>query len=207
MTLNNLLASPAFAAWMEGEPLDIQRLLYTPDRQAAAVDHVDRPSVRRRADVLRHDPAERNPGLDAHAARHVAACGRLLYMDEVFGYFPPTGQSAGEDADAHAAQAGPRVRPGRRAGDAEPGRPRLQGTVERRHLVPGPAANRARQGPRARRAGRRVGRGRARRSIAQKMEATLAGARQPRLPDEQRARRCSRSCSNRAGRCRTCAGR
>ena len=29
MTLNNLLASPGFAAWMEGEPLDIQRLMYT----------------------------------------------------------------------------------------------------------------------------------------------------------------------------------
>ena len=28
MTLNNLLASPGFAAWMEGEPLDVQSLLY-----------------------------------------------------------------------------------------------------------------------------------------------------------------------------------
>ena len=31
MSLNNLLASPGFAAWMEGEPLDIRSLLYTPD--------------------------------------------------------------------------------------------------------------------------------------------------------------------------------
>jgi hypothetical protein len=29
MTLNNLLASPTFASWLEGEPLDIKRLLYT----------------------------------------------------------------------------------------------------------------------------------------------------------------------------------
>src|SRR5690606_17625974 len=29
MQLNNLLASPSFAAWMEGEPLDIGRILYT----------------------------------------------------------------------------------------------------------------------------------------------------------------------------------
>ena len=29
MTLNNLLAAPGFAAWMEGEPLDIQTLLFT----------------------------------------------------------------------------------------------------------------------------------------------------------------------------------
>jgi hypothetical protein len=30
MALNNLLASPGFSTWLEGEPLDIQRLLYTP---------------------------------------------------------------------------------------------------------------------------------------------------------------------------------
>ena len=31
MALNNLLASPGFEAWLEGEPLDIGRLLYTPE--------------------------------------------------------------------------------------------------------------------------------------------------------------------------------
>jgi hypothetical protein len=31
VNLNNLLASPGFQAWMEGEPLDIQQLLYTPE--------------------------------------------------------------------------------------------------------------------------------------------------------------------------------
>ena len=30
MKLNNLLASPGFAAWLEGEPLDVGGLLYTP---------------------------------------------------------------------------------------------------------------------------------------------------------------------------------
>ena len=29
MKLNNLLASPGFAAWLEGEPLDVGGLLYT----------------------------------------------------------------------------------------------------------------------------------------------------------------------------------
>ena len=29
MALNNLLASPSFASWMEGESLDIQRILHT----------------------------------------------------------------------------------------------------------------------------------------------------------------------------------
>src|SRR6185369_7816120 len=31
MNLNNLLASPSFAGWLAGEPLDIQRMLYTPE--------------------------------------------------------------------------------------------------------------------------------------------------------------------------------
>ena len=30
MSLNNLLAAPGFSAWMEGEPLDIQNVIYTP---------------------------------------------------------------------------------------------------------------------------------------------------------------------------------
>src|SRR6185295_11109273 len=30
MALNNLLAAPGFSAWMEGEPLDLQRILHTP---------------------------------------------------------------------------------------------------------------------------------------------------------------------------------
>ena len=31
MSLNNLLASPGFSDWTRGEPLDIQRLLWTPE--------------------------------------------------------------------------------------------------------------------------------------------------------------------------------
>ncbi len=31
MLLNNILAAPAFQAWIEGEPLDVASLLYTPD--------------------------------------------------------------------------------------------------------------------------------------------------------------------------------
>ena len=31
MQLNNLLASPAFEVWRKGEPLDVQRLLFTPE--------------------------------------------------------------------------------------------------------------------------------------------------------------------------------
>lgn len=30
MTLNNLLASPSFGAWLEGEPLDVDKMLFDP---------------------------------------------------------------------------------------------------------------------------------------------------------------------------------
>ena len=35
MAVNNLLASPGFGVWLEGEPLDVQRLLFTRRGQAA----------------------------------------------------------------------------------------------------------------------------------------------------------------------------
>ena len=36
MALNNLLASPSFESWREGEPLDVGRMLRAPDGAAAA---------------------------------------------------------------------------------------------------------------------------------------------------------------------------
>ena len=89
----------------------------------------------------------------------------LLYMDEVAGYLPPTADAADQEADHDADEAGPGVRRRRRAGHAEPGRRRLQGAVQRRHVDDRPAADRARQAAPARRHERRrggvdVGRGR-----------------------------------------------
>ena len=46
MKLNNLLASPGFAGWMEGESLDVGGLLYTPEGKPRLVDPVDRPPRR-----------------------------------------------------------------------------------------------------------------------------------------------------------------
>ena len=79
MKLNNLLASPGFAAWMDGEPLDVGGLALHAGGKAAAVDHVDRPPVGQRADVLRHDPPERGAGLGAHPAGHVEPAGDPLH--------------------------------------------------------------------------------------------------------------------------------
>ena len=65
MQLNNLLAAPGFATWLSGEPLDVGRLLFGAERQAARLDHFDRPPRRCGADVLRVAAAERGARLDA----------------------------------------------------------------------------------------------------------------------------------------------
>jgi hypothetical protein len=89
MTLNNILASPAFQSWREGQSLDIQSLLYTAQRQAAPQHFLSCASLRWRAHVLRHTPTLRRRNMDAHPKR-LHRLRALLYMDEIFGYLPPT---------------------------------------------------------------------------------------------------------------------
>jgi hypothetical protein len=91
LRLNGLLASPAFAGWMKGEPLDIGSLLYTPaGRPRAAVvamahlSEIERQFV---VTLLLSKVAtwmQTQPGTSDLRA--------LVYMDEVFGYAPPSAQ-------------------------------------------------------------------------------------------------------------------
>ena len=88
MALNNLLAAPGFAAWMEGEPLDVGRLLYT----AAGRPRVSIVSIA-------HLPDSERMFVVALLLEQVAGWMRaqsgttslraVLYMDEIWGYFPP----------------------------------------------------------------------------------------------------------------------
>ncbi len=70
MALNNLLASPGFNAWLEGEPLDIGSILYTPQGKPRvaifSIAHLSDCA----AHVLRLAAAQPGAGLDAHAVRH-----------------------------------------------------------------------------------------------------------------------------------------
>ena len=88
MALNNLLASPGFGAWLEGEPLDIGRLLHTP---------AGKPRVAIFS-IAHLNDAERmffvtlllNQMLGwMRAQSGTTSLRALLYMDEIFGYFPP----------------------------------------------------------------------------------------------------------------------
>lgn len=89
MSLNNLIAAPGFAPWMKGEPLDVQRLLFTEDGKP-------RISV---ISIAHLGDAERMFVVTLLLGEIVAWMRRqsgtsslraLLYMDEIFGYFPPT---------------------------------------------------------------------------------------------------------------------
>jgi hypothetical protein len=89
LLLNNLLASPGFATWMEGEALEIPRLLWTEDGQPRisilSIAHLSDAERMFFVTILLNEVISwmrsqaGTPSLRA-----------LLYMDEVFGYFPPT---------------------------------------------------------------------------------------------------------------------
>jgi DNA helicase HerA-like ATPase len=89
--VNGVLASPGFSAWLEGEPLDVQRLLWTEEGKP-------RVSV---LSIAHLSEAERMFFVSALLGRVVSWMRRqsgtpslraLIYMDEVFGFLPPVAQ-------------------------------------------------------------------------------------------------------------------
>ncbi|MDK9706480.1 MAG: DUF87 domain-containing protein [Desulforhopalus sp.] len=89
MNLNNILASPTFAAWTQGEPLDAQRLLYgengAPRTAIFSIAHLSDAERMFFVTMLLNQVIgwmRRQQG--------TASLKALLYMDEIFGYFPPT---------------------------------------------------------------------------------------------------------------------
>ena len=89
MRLNNLAAAPGFSAWTEGEPLDVERLLYTPEGKPRvsilSIAHLSDAERMFFVTVLLNEVlawTRRQTGTSSLRA--------LLYMDEIFGYFPPS---------------------------------------------------------------------------------------------------------------------
>ncbi len=157
MRLNGLLASPTFAAWQTGETIDIDRMLRPDGRTGCAIVSLSHLGDEERQLVVTLLLSKlvtwmrRQPGTDQLRA--------LVYFDEVAGFVPPSCGPAQQGPDPQPPQAGPGLRGRAGPGHAEPGRRRLQGTVERRHLDDRAPPDRAGQGPPPRRAvGRRRGR-------------------------------------------------
>ena len=89
MTLNNVLASPGFSGWMQGEPLNIQRLLYTPEgKPRLTILSIAHLSDNERMFFLTIFFNEVITWMRAQPG--TGSLRAILYMDEMFGYLPPT---------------------------------------------------------------------------------------------------------------------
>ncbi|MDF0645462.1 MAG: DUF87 domain-containing protein [Nitrospira sp.] len=88
MKLNNLLAAPGFQAWLGGEALDIQRLLYTssgkPRHAIFSIAHLNDAERMFFVTLL----LSQMVGW-MRAQSGTTSLRAILYMDEIFGYFPP----------------------------------------------------------------------------------------------------------------------
>ena len=89
MKLNNLLASPGFSTWLEGEPLDIQRMYYTKEgRPRVSIFCIAHLSDTERMFFV---SLLLNQLLGwMRAQQGTTSLRAIFYMDEIFGYLPPT---------------------------------------------------------------------------------------------------------------------
>ncbi len=91
MRLNGLVASPSFASWLEGPPLDIRSLLYTDDgRPRASVLYLSHLSESERQFVVTLLLSKVVTWMRTQAG--TSDLRALIYMDEVFGFAPPTAE-------------------------------------------------------------------------------------------------------------------
>lgn len=89
MKLNGLAASPAFAAWSQGVPLDIQSMLFQPDGgPRAAIVNIAHLADEERQFVVTLILSKVVTWMRSQQGSDDLRV--LIYMDEVFGFVPPT---------------------------------------------------------------------------------------------------------------------
>ncbi|HSL63806.1 MAG TPA: helicase HerA-like domain-containing protein, partial [Gaiellaceae bacterium] len=89
LRLNALVAAPSFAAWGEGAALDLQALLFTPEgRPRAAVVYLAHLSEEERQFVVTLVLSKLVTWMRGQSG--TSDLRALAYMDEVFGFVPPT---------------------------------------------------------------------------------------------------------------------
>ncbi len=88
MALNNLLASPGFNAWMQGVPLDIGQILYTPSGKPRiaifSISHLSDSERMFFVSLLMNQVLGWMRGQSGTTSLRA-----IVYMDEIFGYLPP----------------------------------------------------------------------------------------------------------------------
>lgn len=91
MRVNGLLASPGFSAWLEGEPLDVQRLLWTdtgkPRIAILSIAHLGEAERMFFVSLLLNRVVSW-----MRSQSGTSSLRAILYMDEVFGFLPPVAE-------------------------------------------------------------------------------------------------------------------
>ncbi|MCW1885297.1 DUF87 domain-containing protein [Luteolibacter flavescens] len=89
LKFNNLLASPGFSAWLDGTPLDIAKMLHTPQGKPRisifSISHLADADRMFFVSLLLNQTLGWMRGQSGTTSLRA-----LLYMDEIFGYLPPT---------------------------------------------------------------------------------------------------------------------
>jgi DNA helicase HerA-like ATPase len=89
MILNNILAAPAFEAWREGQSLDVQSLLYTPEgKPRHSIFYLAHLSDGERMFFVTLLLSAIETWMRTQTGS--TSLRALLYMDEIYGYLPPT---------------------------------------------------------------------------------------------------------------------
>jgi hypothetical protein len=89
LKFNNLLASPGFSTWLEGPPLDIAKMLHAPDGKPRisifSIAHLGDAERMFFVSLLLNQTLGWMRGQSGTTSLRA-----LLYMDEIYGYLPPT---------------------------------------------------------------------------------------------------------------------
>lgn len=88
MQLNQLLAAPGFSAWLEGEPLDVDRLLFSesghPRVSVISIAHLDDQERMFFVSLLLNEIVGW-----MRSQRGTSSLRAMVYFDEIFGFLPP----------------------------------------------------------------------------------------------------------------------
>ncbi|MFO7663781.1 MAG: DUF87 domain-containing protein [Chloroflexota bacterium] len=88
MRINSMLASPSFKAWMEGDPLDIQSLMYRPDGQPRhSIFYIAHLSDEERMFFVTLLYSAIETWMRAQSG--TSSLRAIVYFDEISGYAPP----------------------------------------------------------------------------------------------------------------------
>ncbi len=88
MELNNIVAAPSFQTWIQGQPMDIQTLLYQPNgRPRVSIFYIAHLSDAERLFIITLLLENMLGWMRTQSG--TTSLRALLYIDEMFGYFPP----------------------------------------------------------------------------------------------------------------------